>query len=743
MESDRGGNGSVLLSPDQHNILDGPGDEHQVPLHELTQRLLTDIGTGLNMQQVNAHLELYGPNSIMAALEVPVWVRLLKCVFGGTSLILWLASMLCFANYSIAAGSSNSPPWEDLALGFALIIVIVLTATFSFFQELKGASIAKEYEKFCPKVARVIRDCDEQEVDSTEMVMGDIIVLRVGDVVPADCRIIESNGLMVDNSNLTGESDAIALDTHTTHEEQLLSRNMAFYSTYVVRGSGKAVVTRIGINTVMGQVADLTATNYKADTLITREVSQFLHLVTAVGVGMAVIFFIIAFILGYFWIDAILFFVGVIVANVPEGLLAVVTFALSLSAHRLYSRNAIVKNLEAVETLGSTSVILCDKTGTLTKNQATVAHVWYDNFIGQIDTGASGKIKPEVTFDTTSTTWKYLARIAVLCNSAEFSAEQGKDKGALEREVSGNPIEAAMLRLIEAVEGNTQTFRSIHSPVCEIPYSPIIKFRLSINECQDYKTNGYLLTMVGDPEAVLNRCSSALVEGHDRPIDDDYKVAFRYACNELGGLGERLVALCDWRLPPKKFPPGYQFNSQNINFPLSGYRMVGILSLIDPPRAAVPDAIAKCQAAGIKVIMVTGDHPATAKAIAKSVGILSLDQDPIEKTVLQQPSQSCVVTGDEMVDMTTDELDSVLMHHQEIVLAQFTAEQKLEVVMSCQRLGAVVAVTGDGANDAPALHKGKTNVSPFIFRFCKYLRKFITNLLCQHIPKHVHFCFSY
>ena len=695
-------NASVL---DTNDVMDGPRDEHQVPLHELLTRLLTDTSSGLNYQQVNANLQLYGPNSVMAALEVPKWVRFLKCLFGGSSLILWLAAFLCFANYSIASGTTNSPPVENIALGIALIVVIILTSMFSFVQEFKGAAIAKEYERLCPKVARVIREMEEQEVDSEELVMGDIIVLRVGEIVPADCRIIESNGLMVDNSVLTGESDSLPLDVHTTHEQQILSRNMAFYSTYVVRGSGKAVVTRIGINTMMGQVADLTAINHKAETLITREVSQFLHLLTVFGVVMATFFFVLAFIMGYFWIDAILFLIGVIVANVPEGLLAVVTFALSLSAHRLYKRNAIVKNLEAVETLGSTSVILCDKTGTLTKNQATVAHVWYDNIIGQIDTGSSGKNKPEVTFDTKSPTWKYMARISVLCNSAEFSSEP--DAGALEREVIGNPIEAALLRLVEAIEGNTGTFRNMHQIVCEIPYSPIIKFRLSINECQDYKTNGYLLSMVGDPEAVLNRCATALVEGRERPIDEDYKTAFRYACAELGGLGERLVALCDWRLPPQKFPPGYQFNSQNINFPLSGYRMVGIMALMDPPRAAVPDAIAKCQAAGIKVIMVTGDHPATAKAIAKSVGILSIDQDPQERTVLMKASQSCVITGEEVADMSPEELDSALMHHQEIVLAQFSAEQKLAVVMSCQNLGAVVAVTGDGVNDAPALHKGK------------------------------------
>jgi sodium/potassium-transporting ATPase subunit alpha len=227
-----------------------------------------------------------------------------------------------------------------------------------------------------------------------------------------------------------------------------------------------------------------------------------------------------------------------------------------------------------------------------------------------------------------------MARVAVLANRAEFSsAEDGS------REVIGAPIEAALLRNIEALEGHSGTFRSLHPKVCEIPFSPIIKFHLSIHECQDYQTNGYLLAMVGEPETVLNRCATALVNGRERNIDGDYVRAFRYACAELGGLGERLVALCDWRLPPQKFPPGFQFNAENINFPLSGFRLIGIMSLMDPPRANVPDSIAKCQAAGIKIIMMTGDHPSTAKAIAKSVGILSLDQvnafkTPLKRTIL-------------------------------------------------------------------------------------------------------------
>lgn len=268
----------------------------------------------------------------------------------------------------------------------------------------------------------------------------------------------------------------------------------------------------------MGQMADLTAANPKDETLITQEVSNFIHYVTVIGVAMGLACFVLAFLMGYYWIDAILFLIGVIVANVPEGLLAVITISLSLSASRLSKRNCVVKNLEAVETIGATSIILCDKTGTLTMNQPSVAHVWIDNNIGEVDTAAEDN--PEVTFDVASSTWKNLARVACLSSRAEFTAS---DQGTMRREVVGTPIEAALLRLVEGVEGHTGTFRSMHPKVCEIPFSPIIKFQLSIHECADFQTNGYFLAMFGDPETILHRCNTALVQGVERNIDEDYR----------------------------------------------------------------------------------------------------------------------------------------------------------------------------------------------------------------------------
>ena len=255
----------------------------------------------------------------------------------------------------------------------------------------------------------------------------------------------------------------------------------------------------------------------------------------------------------------------------------------------------------------------------------------------------------------------------------------------------------------------------MHRSVLLIPFNPMTRIQVSVHECADYKTNGYLACMVGAPELILQRCATALVNGHERQVDQDYKNAFFYAVNELGNLGETVVAICDARLPPRKFPPGFQFNPNQVNFPITGYRLLGLMSMMDPPKASVPDAIAKVRDAGIKMIMVTGDHPNTAVAIGKSVGLVNLDTEPVQLTMAGLPGtdmvQSGVVKGEEMEQMTPDILDDILLNTEELVFARMKPEQKLQIVESCQRLGAVVTVTGDGINDAAAIRRADVGIA--------------------------------
>jgi len=377
-----------------------------------------------------------------------------------------------------------------------------------------------------------------------------------------------------------------------------------------------------------------------------------------------------------------------------------------------------VKNLEAVETLGSTSTICSDKTGTLTQNRMTVAHMWYDNKIVESDTtedqSGSAAFKSEEGF-------KKLFRVAALCNRAEFKPGQGNIP-VLKREVNGDASEAALLKCCEVTKGDVMTFREKHKKVCEIPFNSTNKYQVSLHEKGDFDdVDSYLLVMKGAPERILDRCSTILIEGEEKELDQEWKDAFNCAYLELGGLGERVLGFCDLVLDKEKYPEGFPFDADEQNFPLEGLRFVGLMSLIDPPRAAVPDAVSKCRSAGIKVIMVTGDHPITAKAIAKSVGIISDGNETIEdiasrmniplEEVNPRDAKAAVVHGGELKDISEAQLDEILLHHNEIVFARTSPQQKLIIVEGCQRMGAIVAVTGDGVNDSPALKKADIGVA--------------------------------
>jgi len=375
-----------------------------------------------------------------------------------------------------------------------------------------------------------------------------------------------------------------------------------------------------------------------------------------------------------------------------------------------------VKNLEAVETLGSTSTICSDKTGTLTQNRMTVAHMWFDNQIAEADTSEdqSGK-----SFNKTSKGWKNLERVAMLCNRAEFKPGQ-ETVPILKKEANGDASETALLKCTELSNGGVMDYRRRNKKVCEVPFNSTNKFQVSIHETDDNDPR-YLLVMKGAPERILDRCSSIHIDGKDLEMDKRWRDAFTSAYMELGGLGERVLGFCDFRLDKDKYPEGYPFDADDINFPIEGLRFVGLMSMIDPPRAAVPDAVSKCRAAGVKVIMVTGDHPITAKAIAKSVGIISEGNEDVADVAARlnipvsevnpREAKAAVVHGGELKDMDTEQLHDILKYHTEIVFARTSPQQKLIIVEGCQRLGAIVAVTGDGVNDSPALKKADIGVA--------------------------------
>merc|ERR1719281_1967711 len=579
----------------------------------------------------------------------------------------------------------------------------------------------ESFKNLVPQYALCLRDGEKVSVAASELTLGDVVEVKFGDRIPADLRILESKGFKVDNSSLTGESEPQSRGPEFTHENPLETKNLAFFSTNAVEGTATGMVVNIGDNTVMGRIAGLASGLESGETPIAKEIAHFIHLITGVAVFLGVTFFIIAFILGYHWLDAVIFLIGIIVANVPEGLLATVTVCLTLTAKRMAKKNCLVKNLEAVETLGSTSTICSDKTGTLTQNRMTVAHMWFDNKIVEADTSEDQSGGTQAWKDTSG--WKTLERVATLCNRAEFKGGQ-EGVSILKREVNGDASEAAILKCTELSSGNIMEYRKRNAKVCEIPFNSTNKFQVSIHETEDKNDNRYLLVMKGAPERIVDRCSTIVVDGRELPMTEEWRNAFEAAYMELGGLGERVLGFCDYMLPADKYPVGYPFDAEDVNFPLEGPRFVGLMSMIDPPRAAVPDAVAKCRSAGIKVIMVTGDHPITAKAIAKNVGIISADNKTVEDvaeelnlrpeqlTIEQKRSaHAAVVHGGELKDIEDKELDEILMYHSEIVFARTSPQQKLIIVEGCQRMGAIVAVTGDGVNDSPALKKADIGVA--------------------------------
>uniref|UniRef100_A0A8C3HRL6 Sodium/potassium-transporting ATPase subunit alpha n=1 Tax=Chrysemys picta bellii TaxID=8478 RepID=A0A8C3HRL6_CHRPI len=658
-----------------------------------------DLVSGLTSARAAEILARDGPNALTPPKSTPEIIKFLKQMVGGFSILLWVGALLCW----IAFGIQLAQGVASLYLGVVLALVVILTGIFAYYQEAKSTNIMASFSKMIPQQALVIRDGEKKEVPAEQLVVGDIVEIKGGDRIPADIRLIFSQGCKV-NTSFRIENSSSA------------NRNLGFTSMLCLC-TATGMVINTGDHTIIGRIASLASGVGNEKTPIAIEIEHFVHIVAGVAVSIGVLFFIIAVSMKYKVLDSIIFLIGIIVANVPEGLLATVTVSLSLTAKRMAKKNCLVKNLEAVETLGSTSIICSDKTGTLTQNRMTVAHLWFDDQIYSADTSEEQTTQ---SFDQSSQSWATLSKIVTLCNRAEFKPGQ-ENVPIMKRVVVGDASETALLKFAEVILGDVMGIRKRNRKLAEIPFNSTNKFQLSIHETEDPNDKRFLLVMKGAPERILERCSTIMINGEEQPLDRERAEAFQTAYMELGGLGERVLGFCHLYLPEDEFPDTYPFDTDSMNFPTSNLCFVGLLSMIDPPRSTVPDAVSKCRSAGIKVIMVTGDHPITAKAIAKSVGIISANSETVEdiakrlnvpvEQVNKQDARAAVINGMELKDMTAEQLDEILINHSEIVFARTSPQQKLIIVEGCQRQDAVVAVTGDGVNDSPALKKADIGIA--------------------------------
>jgi sodium/potassium-transporting ATPase subunit alpha len=639
-----------------------PADQHRIPLEALQQRLHC-TGEGLSTAEAAQRLLEFGSNELRVRKETLEIVKFLRQFGNFFALLLIVGSALAFFADYLQPGEGN------FYIGVALLAVVLLNALFTYLQEQQSERIMESFRNMLPSMISVQRDGRIARIEARLLVPGDVIVLEEGDRVPADGRLIEVNQLKVDHSSLTGESEPQLRKVDCTHEELMESRNMVFSGTLVQSGNGRALVYGTGMNTQIGQIVQFTKEAGRVETPIRKELRHFIRVISAIAIALGLLFFTLSVLLGNPFIGSLIFAIGIIVANVPEGLLPTVTLALTMASKRMAKKNALIKNLEAVETLGSTTVICTDKTGTITQNRMRVATLVLDEHEWSAE--QSGLSQAEGFAEA----WAAM----VLCNNARLTDDH----------YLGDPTEGALLLLAQALQpiGDLAArFPRVH----ESPFDSASKRMITTHKggngqnAQDrHNAQPNVAYMKGAPEVVFDKCTHRLRHGERIEFDASARRKALELYEVLAARGERVLALAC------KTTDAEEASEEDFIY-------LGLVGMLDPPRPEIAEAIDRCRSAGIRVFMITGDYPTTAESIARQVGLFTGD--------------GRVVVGEDLLAMSEQEL-SVLLDSRELVFARSTPLQKLQIVKGLQKKGEIVTVTGDGVNDAPALKNANMGVA--------------------------------
>jgi sodium/potassium-transporting ATPase subunit alpha len=613
---------------------------------------LKSTAVGLSRAEVERRQHEYGRNEMVKVAREPLWLRLIKEFITFFSLILWVAAGLAFF-------AAWSDPGQEMAkVGYAIVTVILVSGLFSFWQEYRVEQTLTALRKLLPQQAQVLRDGKITRVPAEQLVPGDIVQLEPGDKIPADCRLIEAFGTRVNNSAVTGESLPKAREANPSEVDDLIdSKNVVLAGTSIVSGQAKAVVFATGMHTEFGKIAHLTQTAGEEISPLRKEIAHLSRLTAILAVLIGLIFFSLGWVIGIPVWKAFIFAIGIIVAMVPEGLLPTLTLALVLATQRMAKRNVLIRYLPSVETLGSTTVICTDKTGTLTQNHMVVRRF----YLGETFYSPA-EVKQNLGLADLYRPFFLAAR---MCHDLKETESHGKSA------FLGDPMEVALVEMAQHFISGLPVYPRLD----EIPFDAD-RMRLStVHQAPD----GPALYCKGAPESVLPLCQHILIDGKIQPLGVEARLNIVQAQDAMAHQGLRVLAFAS-----RKQAVGYDRERLEEDLVFAG-----LTGLEDPPRPEVPEALRKCQEAGIKVIMVTGDHPRTATAIAREIGLVKSDSPTI-------------ITGEQLRRFSTIQLQLAL-DAQEIIFARVIADQKMHIVEALKKKGQIVAVTGDGVNDAPAL----------------------------------------